>query len=85
MSAQIGRRGTSGGVLALLTTEQRDTFIRALARIAAAASDSAGSVRSLGAGDRPTMHEAAPAVESNRGGFEEDDHREQVTTIDNAF
>ena len=46
MSAQISQRRTAGsGVLASLTSEQRDVFIRALTRIAAAAADPAASLR----------------------------------------
>jgi len=60
---------------------------RALAAVLASAaersaSDSAAPSRPLAAGDQPTMHEAAPTLAGTRDGFEEDDHREQVTTAD---
>ena len=81
MSAPAGT--DHGGVLSLLTTEQRDVFIRALSRIAAAACDTAGPGRPLGAGARPTMHEDRTARPRNQGAaFEEDDRRERVTTTD---
>jgi hypothetical protein len=41
--------------------------------------------RPLGAGDQPTMHEAAPSLAGTRDGFEEDSHRAEHTTTADQF
>ena len=89
------RRGTSdGGVLARLTTEQQEVFIRALARIAWAAAEpasppdtpSAGSARPLGAGDQLTTHDGPVSCPGKPDeAAEEDNRRDQLTTIADAF
>ena len=47
------------------------------------ASDTAGPERPLGAGARPTTHEdGVSALQERDAAFEEDEHREQITTPD---
>jgi hypothetical protein len=49
------------------------------ARRQAARTNAADDGRPLGAGARRTTHEAAPAPASNRDGFAEDSHRDELT------
>jgi hypothetical protein len=86
MSAPAG--SSDGSVLARLTEQQQQTFIRALARIAWAAAeptDTAADRRPPEAGVRLTMHEDHVSALQERDVAFEEDSRHVPTSTANRF